>query len=169
MPLIHLDKYRQQRLRPPFSGTDRALETAARWLVPVKRVDDVEAVLSHLLALDRCGDVHFTILHVIATSEAMSTPAYPGYAEVLVEQVESRCRADSIAHESYILAGDPVFSILDAAEFLACDAIVLPVLKTRPWHCFFLKKIARKMQRLRRDVPLVFVTGDGAVIRSVGA
>lgn len=135
-------------------------------LVPVKQIGDVEAVLAYLLTLDRGADVHLAILHVTASSEAISSAAHPGYAEILLEQVESRCRADSIAHESYIRAGDLVFSILDAAELLACDAIVLPVLKTRPWHFFCLTKTVRKMQRLRRDVPLVLINAAGEVIRS---
>lgn len=164
---LHSASGNEQRVRSPFSRIDGALEKADRLLVPVKRVGDVEAVLCYLLKLDRSGDVHLALLHVTTSTAAISTPAHPGYAEILLEQVESRFRAESIAHESYILAGDLVFSILDAAELLACDAIVLPVLKMRPWHFFFLTKTARMMQRSQRDVPLVLINADGVVIRSI--
>lgn len=136
-------------------------------LVPVKQVGDIEAVLSYLPTLERGGDVHLSLLHVTATTDAISAPTAPGYAEILLEQVETRCRAGSIVYDSHIVAGDPVFSILDAAELLACDAIVLPVLKWRPWHYFFLTKTAREMQRLQRDVPFVLISADGAVIRNI--
>lgn len=138
-------------------------------LVPVKQVGDVEAVLSYLLTLDGGSNVRLALLHVTATTEAIAAAAHPGEAELLLDQVEARCRADLVAHESYILAGDLVFSILDAAEMLACDAIVLPVLNTRPWHFLFLTSTARQMRRLRRDVPLVLINANGTVIRSISA
>lgn len=135
--------------------------------MPVKQAADVEAVLSYLPTLERGGEIHLSLLHVTSTTDAISAPTHPGFAEILLEQVESRCRADSIAFDSHIVAGDPVFSILDAAELLACDAIVLPILKSRPWHYFFLTKTAREMQRLQRDVPLLLISADGSVIRSI--
>lgn len=157
----------EPRSRSPFAGVGGTLEKRDRMLVPVKQVGDVEAVLAYLLTLDRGTDVSLAILHVTAPTEAISSADHPGYAEILLEQVESRCRAGCVEHESYILAGDLVFSILDAAELLACDAIVMPVLKTRSWHFFFLTRTVRKMQRLRRDVPLVLINANGVVIRSI--
>lgn len=153
----------------PVSRAGATLARGNRFLVPVMQAGDVEAVLSYLPTLDGGGDVHLSLLHVTSTTDAISAPARPGFAEVLLEQVESRCRADSITFDSHIVAGDPVFSILDAAELLACDAILLPVLKSRPWHYFFLTKTARDMQRLQRDVPLLLISADGAVIRSIAA
>ena len=164
---IHASKLMEPPARSPFSRAGGTLERGSRFLVPVKQAGDVEAVLSYLPTLDRGGAVHLSLLHVTATIEAISSPTYPGYAEILLEQVESRCRADSISYDSHILAGDPVFSILDAAELLACDAIVLPILKSRPWHYFFLTKTVREMQRLQRDVPLLLISADGTVIRSI--
>lgn len=138
-------------------------------LVPVKQLGDVEAALSYLQTLDRGSHVHLALLHVTASTEAIAAAAHPGEAELLLEQVEALCRAEFIAHESHIRAGDLVFSILDAAEMLACDAIVLPVLNTRPWHFFFLTSTARQMRQLRRDVPLVLINANGTVIRSISA
>lgn len=158
----------RQSVRPNYSPGEDAHGQGGRLLVPVKHFGDVEAVLAHLVALGRGADVHLAIVHVTPPTETVATRLCPGDAETLLEHVESRCRAASVAFESHILAGDIAFSILDAAELLACDAILLPVLKPRPWHLFFLTGTARKLQRLQRDVPLVLIDADGAVIGRTG-
>lgn len=168
MHRLQLGNDGQAQVRPGGGTTDVAPAAGKRLLVPVKRVGDVAAVLSYLATLDS-GPVNLAIVHVTAPTTAISAPATPGDAERLLEQVETSCDADAVAHESYIVDGDPVFSILDAAELLACDAIILPVVTTRPWHYFFLNNMARQISRLERDVPVVFINADGAVIPRSGA
>jgi hypothetical protein len=137
-------------------------------LVPIQESSEIEAALAYLLSLDEgASDIQLAILHVTAPADEISCAAQPCHAEMLLEQAESRCRAKAVAHESYILAGELVFSILDASELLACDAIVMAVPKRRPWHFFFPPKTVREMQRLRGDLPLVLIDANGAVIRSM--
>lgn len=168
MHRLELGNSGQARVRPGSGATDATPAPGKRLLVPVKRVGDVVAVLSYLATLDN-HPVNLAIVHVTAPTTAISAPALPGDAERLLDQVEAYCRADAVAHESFIVDGDPAFSILDAAELLACDAIVLPVVTTRPWHYFLLNNMARRILRLQRDVPVVFINADGIVIPRNGA
>lgn len=135
---------------PAVSAAGDGRESRQRVLLPVKQIGDIEAALAYLLTRDR-GAVH------------------PGYAETLLAAVDARCRADAVAHQSYIRAGDLVFSILDAAEQLACDAIWMPCANPRPWYFLFPTKTVRQVQRLRRDMPLVLIDADGIIIRSKSA
>jgi nucleotide-binding universal stress UspA family protein len=159
-----IDKETRFRAFLPGSGASR--EGTRRLLVPVKQISDVEAALEYLLTLDHGADVHLAFLHVTSSSGAVSSGTYPGYAEKLLEQAESLCRADAIAYESHILAGDVVFSILDAAELLTCDAIVMPCVKRWRWRHFFSTETVRKVEQLSRDVPLVLIDAAGTVIRN---
>lgn len=144
-------------------------ERTNRVLAPVKRVSDVEAVLAYArLRAPRAGidTLHLAFLHVEPSARALAGPACPGYAEELLGYAERRCRAGALAHESHIRAGELVFSILDAAELLACEAIVMPSVKQRRWHHFFPAKIVRQVERLSRAVPLIVIDADGIVIRN---
>ena len=137
-----------------------------RVLVPVKRVSDVDAVLAYAVAR---AALHLAFLHVESVTEALAGAACDGYAEALLGYAEKRCRAVALAHESHILAGDLVFSILDAAELLACDAIVMArVQGRRRWHHFFSANIVRQVARKSRAVPLIVIDANGLVIRSEG-
>lgn len=138
----------------------------SRVLAPVKQASDVEAVLAYALLRARRSDLHLAFLHVESASAALAGATCPGYAEELLGYAERRCRASALAHESHIRAGELVFSILDAAELLACEAIVMPSLQRRRWHHFFPAKIVRQVERLSRAVPLIVIDADGIVIRS---
>lgn len=157
------------RCRSPFSRIGCASDKNSRLLVPIKGIGEVEAALAYLLTLEQDAAVDLAILHVTAPTDQISSAADPGYAEILLDKAESRCRGQAVAHASFILAGDLVFSILDAAELLDCDAILMPVLKNRPWHFFFPTKTVRKIQQSQCDVPLVLIDANGAVIRSMCA
>ncbi len=56
--------------------------------------------------------------------------------------------------------GDIVFHILDVAEQLACNEIVLPVPAMR-WTRLFSPDIVREAMRRQRSVPVTTVTPDG--------
>ncbi|MBC7454865.1 MAG: universal stress protein [Massilia sp.] len=142
------------------------LEKKSRVLVPVKRVSDVDAALAY--ALERAA-MHLAFLHVEPVTDALAGADGDGDAEALLGYAERRCRAVALAHESHILAGDLVFSILDAAELLACDAIVMArVQGRRRWCHFFSANIVRQVARKSRAVPLIVIDANGLVIRSEG-
>ena len=140
------------------------LEKKCRVLAPVKEVCDVDAVLAYAGAR---ATMHLTFLHVESVNEALAGAVSYGNAEALLGYAERRCRAIALAHESHILAGDLVFSILDAAELLACDAIVMArVQERRRWRHLFSANIVRQVERKSREVPLIVIDANGLVIRS---
>lgn len=147
------------------SFTVCAASGPSRVLIPVAQEEDLEAALAFILPSGRRTNIKLAIIHVTATTDPASAPAPPGYAETLLDHAEFRCRASDIAYETHLLSGDLVFSILDAAELLACDVIVMPLLQNRPWHVFFPTKTVREIERLRRDIPLVLIDAHGAIIR----
>ncbi|MDZ4254638.1 MAG: universal stress protein [Sulfuritalea sp.] len=56
--------------------------------------------------------------------------------------------------------GELVFSILDSAEESACDEIVMPRPMAGLSSCFS-RNIVRAVKRGQRDIPVVFVDGEG--------
>ncbi|MCL4723826.1 MAG: universal stress protein [Rhodocyclaceae bacterium] len=61
--------------------------------------------------------------------------------------------------------GSIVFQILDIAEQLDCDEIVLPVPRAR-WSSLFSTDVVREVVRLKRGIPVCTVNADGMIERS---
>lgn len=135
-----------------------------RLLAPVKRAGDIDAALAYVLAHGGGAALQLTLLHVTPSVAAPFAAAAAGDAGLLLAAAEARCLAVAVAHESHLLSGELAFSILDAAEMLACEAILLTYPEWRPWHGLFPPPTVRALRRLRRDVPLVIIGADGAVI-----
>jgi nucleotide-binding universal stress UspA family protein len=134
--------------------------------VPIQQSGDVEAVLAYCGKLRGAAEVQLAFLYVASPSDPVPGAGQACNPEALIERAEARCRAASVSHQSFILAGELVFSILDAAELLACAAIVMRYPRRRPWHHFFSTHTVRQVARLSRDVPLVIIDANGVVLRS---
>lgn len=61
--------------------------------------------------------------------------------------------------------GSIVFQILDVAEQLDCNEIVLPVPRPR-WSNLFSTDVVREVVRLKRGIPVCTVNADGMIERS---
>lgn len=141
-----------------------------RLLVPVKQLSDVDAALAYVTRWYGAALVRLLLLHVKSPPSAhtlLDTPAQQamaaeeGAACILLEQAGRQCEARALQHSSFILSGDVAFSILDAAESLDCDEIVMP--RRSDWiRRIFSSETVRKVERMRRHVPLVLVDADGA-------
>ncbi len=140
-----------------------------RLLVPVKQLSDVDAALAYVGRLYGAAVVRLFLLHVKPPPSALAlldTPAQQamaaeeGAASVLLAQAGRQCEARALQHHSFILSGDVAFSILDAAESLDCDEIVMP--RRSDWiRRIFSSETVRKVERMRRHVPLVLVDAAG--------
>ena len=141
-----------------------------RLLVPVKQLSDVDAALAYVGRLYGAALVRLLLLHVKPPPSAhtlLDAPAQQamaaeeGAASTLLAQAGLQCEAHALQHSSFILSGDIAFSILDAAESLDCDEIVMP--RRSDWiRRIFSSETVRKVARMRRHVPLVLVDPDGA-------
>ena len=81
-------------------------------------------------------------------------------AEAFIEEASQALLARDIPCRGYFKQGDIVFSILDTAEELQCDEIVLPL----PHHglgTLFSRDIVAAVARRQRDIPVVTVDRFG--------
>lgn len=152
---------------------------AMRILVPVNANDDASWGLHYAARRKRAGRrVEVILLHV-------SDPAVPWQllrfrTQRQIEQWHSD-RSDAIfAAAGQRLAqagidycgvrrhGDLVFSILDAAEELACRRIVMP-LENPAWMRWLSRDIVHRVRMAARDVPVIMVNRNGLPTRASGA
>lgn len=136
-----------------------------RLLVPVKRLSDLEVALTYVAQLPGDPPVRVFLLHVTPAAPCgklldaqaqQSMAAEECGASALLAQAARHCDAHALQHSSYILSGDVAFSILDAAELLGCDGIVMA--RRTDWlRRIFSSETMRKVERLRRHVPLLLV------------
>ena len=141
-----------------------------RLLVPVKQLGDVEAALAYVTRSYGAAPVRLLLLHVKSPPSALALLDVPaqhamaaeeGAAGALLARAGRQCEARALQHSSFILSGDVAFSILDAAESLDCDEIVMT--RRGDWmRRLFSSETVRKVERMRRHVPLVLVDAAGA-------
>ncbi|HZV65725.1 MAG TPA: universal stress protein [Telluria sp.] len=147
-----------------------ASDRCRRLLVPVKQLGDVDAALAYVARAYGAAPVRLLLLHVKSPPSALPLLDMPaqhamateeGAAGALLAQAGRQCEARALQHSGFILSGDVAFSILDAAESLDCDEIVMT--RHGDWmHRLFSSETVRKVERMRRHVPLVLVDADGA-------
>lgn len=68
--------------------------------------------------------------------------------------------AGNVSCRGVFKPGEVVFSILDTAEELECDEIVLPLKKER-WSGLFGRSIVQDIVRSQRSIPVVLVNSQG--------
>lgn len=81
-------------------------------------------------------------------------------AQYLLEDAATALLGNDIIAHLHFREGDLVFEILDTAEQLGCDQIVMPA-PARGWQRVFSRRIVPRVLRLRRDVPIVTVNPRG--------
>jgi nucleotide-binding universal stress UspA family protein len=83
----------------------------------------------------------------------------------LLEDAAQRLEQAGIPAQMNYREGDIVFQILDVAEQLECDEIVLPIPYPR-WARLFSLDIVREIARRQRSVPVITVNAHGMPERS---
>lgn len=141
------DESRSETGRKPVTGRKRATPTmsdrsaagihALRLLVPINANDDSRWGIAYALRLHAAGTaIEVCLLHVgepvtqwevlrFRTQDEISR-FQSERAETFLEEARQPLAAQDISCRSYFRSGEVVFTILDAAEELACDEIVMP-------------------------------------------
>ena len=81
-------------------------------------------------------------------------------AQSCIDEVVRSLAAGNVSCRGLFKQGDVVFSILDTAEELECDEIVLPRKKER-WAGLFGRSVVQDIVRSQRSIPVVLVNGLG--------
>lgn len=140
-------------------------------LVPIRRAPDViygACYAKNLLA--RGVRLKVSLLHV--TKPMRDDPAFQSFttgidlveeehAEAMLKEAALHLNQCHIPHRTYIISGDIVFSILDAAEMLGCHGIVLPASQHRLWLRPFSGGLIGKITQSAREVPVITVDSNG--------
>ena len=84
-------------------------------------------------------------------------------AQAFIDEASAPLNAENILCRGCFKQGNVVFSILDTAEELACDEIVLPRPQSGFWGLFS-RGIVASIVRRHHDIPIVLVDQDGAPI-----
>ena len=142
-------------------------------LVPIRRSTDVIAGARYAKKMMEYGKrIKIILLHVTKPrQEETSLHSLSNtidrieeqQAEALLKEAALYLNECRISHRTYLICGDVVFSILDAAELLNSDAIVLPAAKRRSWLRPFSSDIVGKITHAARSIPVVLVDSDGLV------
>ncbi|OHC70268.1 MAG: hypothetical protein A3H93_16250 [Rhodocyclales bacterium RIFCSPLOWO2_02_FULL_63_24] len=144
-----------------------------RLLIPVGRNGRSAGSIQYAICRSQAGErVEACLLHVeepVAQWELPETAVRPEASlrkqiEYLLSQVTRPLSEHGIPYAAYMRSGDVVFSILDAAEELECQQIVVPL--PRPgWRRLFSHDVVVSLYARQRDIPVVAVADDGAPLR----
>ena len=81
-------------------------------------------------------------------------------AQAFIEEASQPLAANEIAFRGLFKQGKLVFSILDTAEELDCDEIVMPA--SKPWlACLFSSDVVSTVVHQQRGIPVVLVNAQG--------
>lgn len=81
-------------------------------------------------------------------------------AQAFIEEAAQLLVAEDIPYRGLFKQGELIFSILDAAEELDCDEIVMPE-SDKGISSLFSCSIVHAVQQRQRDVPIVLVNSEG--------
>jgi len=81
-------------------------------------------------------------------------------AQAFIEEASQLLAAENIPSRGIFKQGELVFSILDTAEELDCDEIVMPE-PNRGMSSFFSSDIVSQVQHQQRGIPVVVVNSEG--------
>lgn len=173
-----LARIQQMLLRPvryPLARSeminDRGSRTTAteRLLIPIGRSGGSAGSIQYAIRRARMGgSVETCLLHVeepVPRWELPETAVRPEATlrrqiEYVLSQATRPLAERGIPYAAYLRSGDVVFSILDAAEELACQQIVVPLPRSR-WRRLFSHDVVVALYARQRDIPVVAVTEDG--------
>lgn len=156
-----------------MSENDRtgAAQRRLRLLVPINANEDSRWGVTYALRLhDEGRDVEVCFLNVgeVITqwqvlrfrTQVEIAKFQAERAEAFIEEASQPLAAKRIPYRGFFKQGDIVFSILDTAEELECDEIVMPLPPTGLLSVFSCDIVAA-VKRQRRDVPIVAVNCNG--------
>ena len=89
-------------------------------------------------------------------------------AQTFIDEASAPLAAKGIACRGFFKQGNLVFSILDSAEELGCDEIVMPRPTTGFWGMFE-PDMTRAVSQGHRDIPIVVVGQDGMVMNPLAS
>ena len=146
---------------------------AMQLLLPIKRAEDIVYGGRYAKTLSTWEiPVHINLLHVVDNSPDLGLlgsllnrrKTLGGLsAEDVVQGAAVKLDEYQVPHTSRIVSGEVVFSILDTAELLECDMIVMPVTKPSSWIGNFSRNIARAVAQAAHSIPVITVDKDGLV------
>lgn len=159
----------------PFPRTgSRATASAAEGsvlalLIPIKCAGDVVYGARYARRLAEWGiRVKVNLLHVTQTiqdvplsSARRQDPQLEAQAEAMMHEAGLYLLRSQIDFATFIFSGELVFSILDTAELLDCQEIVLPEAKSGGWPRLFSSDLARKLARASRSATVLLADPDG--------
>ena len=144
-------------------------QAVQRLLIPLKRQDDASPSIAYAIRRRAEGaPVAIALLHVEAlvapwpiTGDGQYVRAQrkPRTGNVFAESLRLLDGLD-IEYSTHLIPGPVVFSILDAAEQLACSEIVVPVPGRLHLRCLS-KNVATTLVAWQRSIPVVTVNKRG--------
>ncbi len=142
-----------------------------RLLVPINANADSRWGIEYALRLHRKGRpvevvllnvgepiTQWQVLRFLTAKEASEFQS--ARAQSFIDDASLTLLAQDVPCRGIFKQGDIVFSILDTAEELDCDEIVMPE-PARGVLALFSTRIATKVARARRDIPVVLVNDEG--------
>jgi nucleotide-binding universal stress UspA family protein len=135
-------------------------------LMPIKRAGDVIYGARYARRLREWGiAVKINVLHVTPADAAFAALRPRRHAdseaEELLREATLYLERWRLGCSSFIFSGDVVFSILDAAEMLDCQEIVLPAVAAGRWQRLFCCDVTRRIARASRSATVVLADPDG--------
>jgi len=142
-----------------------------RLLVPINASEESRWAIAYALRLHREGKLlEVVLLNVGEPVDAWQVLRFRTQQEVASFQAEraqsfiadasSELAAANVPWRGVFKQGERVFAILDAAEELACDEIVMPLRKSG-FASIFAPDFVTRVQRAQRDIPVVTVDSAG--------
>lgn len=142
-----------------------------RLLVPINANDDSRWGAAYALRRHEAGDeVEVCFLNVGEIITQWQVLRFRTQAEIgafqaeradaFIEEASQALRDAGIQCRGYFKRGDIVFSILDTAEELQCDEIVLP-LPHAGWSALLSRDLVAVLARGQRGIPVVTVDRNG--------
>lgn len=148
--------------------SDAALQTL-RLLIPIKKLDDAGAAIAYAARRHEAGlPVRIALLHVEALVAPWPIRGEGQYVRARRKSTTGNVFADSqrilerlgIEYSTHLTTGPLVFSILDAAEQLACSEII--VRSPGRLHMRFLSQnVVSTLLTWQRAVPVITVNQRG--------
>jgi nucleotide-binding universal stress UspA family protein len=172
-----LAKAQNPRTVVPMSTSDRTATNAKvlRILVPINANDDSRWGVRYALHRHREGkQVEAILLNVgepitqwqvlrFRTQQEIAQ-FQSECAQAFIEEATKPLAAENIPCRGFFRQGNAVFSILDTAEELDCDEIVMPE-PNKGLPSLFSRGIVHATMRQQRDIPIVAVNSDGIPTR----
>ena len=154
-----------------MNTSEHANFNTLRILVPINANEDSRWGVRYALRRSRQGkDVEVILLNVGEPVVAWEVLRFRTQQEIVefqsaraqafIDDAAAPLAAAGIPHRGVFKQGEVVFSILDAAEELDCDEIVMPAPHTGLSSMFSRDLVAAAIKR-RRDIPVVTVDCEG--------